>query len=152
MIEIREGGLDDSQVIALLDHHAAMNEKVTPAGSCHYFCASRLKEADVSFYSAWEGAALLGVGAWKRIDDRHGEVKSMHTSEAARRRGVGAAILEVIIERARAEGVRRLSLETGSMDYFAPARALYAANGFAECAPFGDYGPDPNSIFMTRGL
>lgn len=151
-MDIRDGGLDEPRVLALLEHHAAMNEEVTPKGSCHYFCVSRLKEEDIEFFSAWDVDVLLGVGAWKRIDDAHGEVKSMHTSERARRRGVGGAILAVIMERARQAGIERLSLETGSMDYFAPARRLYAANGFAECPPFGDYRPDPNSIFMTRRI
>jgi putative acetyltransferase len=95
---------------------------------------------------------VLGVGALKRLSPDHGEVKSMHTAEAARGRGVASALLGRIVESARAAGLTRLSLETGSWPYFAPARALYARHGFTECGPFGDYREDPNSVFMTLPL
>jgi putative acetyltransferase len=94
----------------------------------------------------------VGVGALKPLDPGHGEIKSMHTAEAARGRGVGSALLRQIMAEARAAGLRRLSLETGSWPYFLPARALYARHGFVECGPFGDYREDPNSIFMTIQL
>lgn len=152
MIDIRCGGLDDRRVVALLKMHAEINRDVSPPESCHVFDLSRLKADDVSFWSAWDGETLLGVGALKRLDDAHGEVKSMHTAEHARGRGVGGAILETIIAAARAAGMTRLSLETGSMDYFAPARALYARHQFSECPPFGSYVLDPNSFFMTRWI
>lgn len=152
MIEICEGGLDDPQVVALLRLHEEMDRAVSPPESCHVFDRSRLKEEDVTFWSAWEGGALLGVAALKRLSDGHGEIKSMHTAEAARRRGVGAAMIDKIIATAREAGMRRLSLETGSMDHFAPARALYMRCGFGECPPFGPYKADPNSVFMTREL
>ena len=103
----------------------------------------------MTFWSAWEGDAVVGVGALKRLSADHGEVKSMHTAEAARGRGVGSAILRQIMAAARDRGISRLSLETGSWAYFAPARALYARHGFVECAPFGEYREDPNSVFMT---
>jgi putative acetyltransferase len=95
---------------------------------------------------------LLGCGALKRLSAEHGEVKSMHTVESERRNGIGSAMLRHIIATARAETMSRLSLETGSWGYFRPARALYRKHGFVECAPFGDYVPDPNSIFMTLDL
>ncbi len=100
----------------------------------------------------WDGEALLAVGALKRLSPDHGEVKSMHTAEAARRRGAGSAMLRDIIEAARASGLSRLSLETGSWSYFHPARALYQRHGFVECPPFADYAPDPNSVFMSLEL
>ena len=106
----------------------------------------------MTFWSAWDGDTVAGVGALKQLCPDHGEVKSMHTAEALRGRGVGSAILRHIIAAARARGMSRLSLETGSSPYFAPARALYARHGFVECPPFGDYGPDPNSVFMTLAL
>ncbi len=152
MIDIRRGGLDDGRVIALLKKHAEINRDVSPPESCHVFELSRLRAEDVAFWSAWDGETLLGVGALKRLDATHGEVKSMHTAEHARGRGVGGAILETIVAAARASGMTRLSLETGSMDYFAPARALYARHRFEECAPFGCYVVDPNSIYMTRRI
>jgi len=152
VVEIREGGLDHPAVIDLLRLHGEINLSTAPAESCHYFEHARLKQDDITFWSAWEDTELLGVAALKRISGDHGEVKSMHTVERARRRGVGAALVQRIIEAAREAGMTRLSLETGSMDYFAPARALYQRCEFRNCAPFGDYKLDPNSIFMTREI
>lgn len=146
---IRKGGLDDPQVIALLKLHVESNLAQSPPESCHVLDLQKLKAADITFWSAWEGDALMGVGALKRLSADHGEVKSMHTAKAARRRGVGAAMLDVIVSAARAAGMRRVSLETGSQDYFAPARALYARHGFVPCAPFGGYTLDPNSMYFT---
>ncbi len=151
-VAIADGGLDDPQVAAMLNHHVEMNNKISPPGSCHVFDNNRLKAPDMSFWSAWDGEVLMGVGALKSISSDHGEIKSMHTAKTARRRGVGGALLEKIVATARARGMRRLSLETGSQDYFAPARALYARHGFVECGPFADYKLDPNSMFMTREI
>ena len=95
---------------------------------------------------------LLGVGALMDLGGGHGEVKSMHTAKSARGQGVGGAMVRHIVATARERGHRRLSLETGSMDYFAPARALYARHGFTECGPFEGYRPDPNSVFLTLAL
>ena len=151
-MHIIEGGLDDPRVIELLYLHLTRARAETAPGSAHALDLSGLQSPDVTFWSAWEGDALAGVGALKRLSADHGEIKSMHTAEAMRRRGVGAAILRHIIGAARARGMSRLSLETGSWPYFAPARALYARHGFVECAPFGDYRPDRNSVFMTLAL
>ncbi|WP_421693762.1 GNAT family N-acetyltransferase [Aestuariivirga sp.] len=149
-MDIRRGDLSDSRIIALLRFHFEKCHEVTPPGSAHVFDISRLAAADVDFWVAWQGEELLGVGAMKPLDPTHGEVKSMHTAETARRRGVGGAILRHIIETARDKGLTRLSLETGSFAYFAPAVALYKSHGFTECPPFGGYTPDPNSLFLTR--
>jgi putative acetyltransferase len=151
-MRIVEGGLDDPRVIELLHVHLLRARGETAPGSAHALDLSGLRSPDVTFWSAWEGDALAGVGALRRLSADHGEVKSMHTAEAMRRRGVGAAILRHIIDWARARGMSRLSLETGSWPYFAPARALYARYGFVECPPFGDYVPDRNSVFMTLVL
>jgi putative acetyltransferase len=152
MTDIRKGDLDDARVVALLRYHFDTCHEVTPPGSAHVFDVSKLKSPDVDFFATWEGDALMGVGAVKYLDAGHGEVKSMHTAEAARNKGVGGAILRHIMEAARARGVRRLSLETGSFWYFEPAVRLYKAHGFVECAPFGGYKPDPNSLFLTREI
>jgi putative acetyltransferase len=151
-MRIIDGDLDDARVADLLLHHLRRAREVTPVGSAHALDLSGLRDPAISLWSIWEGEALLGVGALKALPDGNGEVKSMHTAEAARRRGAGAAMLRHIIATARARGMTRLFLETGSFAYFAPARALYAAHGFVECEPFGDYRPDPNSTFMTRDL
>lgn len=149
MVEIRSGDFGNPQIVALLKHHFEQCHAVTPPGSAHVFDLTRLDRPDVDFFAAWEGESLLGVGAVKYLGGGHGEVKSMHTAAHARRRGVGALLLAHIVARARARGMIRLSLETGSFAYFAPAVALYKAHGFRECPPFGDYKPDPNSLFLT---
>ncbi len=152
MLRIVAGGLDDPRVAAMLKFHFDTNIAVTPAGSAHVFDVSRLKAPDVSFWSAWDDDTLMGTGALKRIDADNGEVKSMHTLQAARRSGVGRAMVLHIIEAARAMGLKALWLETGSFEFFAPARALYAKHGFKECDPFVGYKPDDHSTFMTRKI
>jgi putative acetyltransferase len=151
-MHIVEGGLNDARVVDLLHTHMSRARAETAPGSSHALDLSGLRAPEVTFWSAWEGDAVVGVGALKRLSADHGEVKSMHTAEAARGRGVGAAVLRQIMAAAKARGMSRLSLETGSWPYFAPARALYARHGFVECGPFGEYREDPNSVFMTLAL
>ena len=151
-MHIVEGGLDDPRVVALLHTHLTRARAETARGSAHALDLSGLRAPGMTFWSAWDGDAVVGVGALKRLSADHGEIKSMHTAEAARGQGVGSEMLRHIIAAARARGMSRLSLETGSWAYFAPARKLYARHGFVECGPFGDYREDPNSVFMTRGL
>lgn len=151
-MHIVEGGLDDPRVIALLHVHLDRARAETARGSAHALDLSGLRAPEVTFWSAWEGDEVLGIGALKQLGTRHGEIKSMHTAEAARGRGVASALLREIMGAARGRGLRRLSLETGSWPYFLPARALYARHGFVECGPFGDYREDPNSVFMTLDL
>jgi putative acetyltransferase len=156
-MHIIEGGLDDPRVIGLLHTHLGRARAETAVGSAHALDLSGLSAGDVTFWSAWEGdgderETLVGVGALKAITPDHGEVKSMHAAEAVRGRGVGSEILRHIVGVARARGMTRLSLETGSWPYFVPARALYARHGFVECPPFGEYEADPNSVFMTLAL
>ncbi len=151
-MQIKQGMLDDERVVALLSFHLGSARAETAPGSAHALDLGALKAADIRFWSIWDGEMLLGVGAWKRLNKDHGEVKSMHVAQASRGRGVGAALLGHILADARENGIARLSLETGSWDYFRPAVALYARHGFTICEPFGDYGPDSNSIFMTLDL
>ena len=143
------GDLDDARVRALVEHHLT----ATRVSACnHALSVAQLKAPQVQFWAAWDGERLLGVGALQRLAHAHGEIKSMHTAGDARRRGIGSAMLEHIIAAARAAGMRRLSLETGSWEYFAAARALYAKHGFVVCGPFGEYAPDSSSVFMSREL
>lgn len=151
-LRIAPGGLDDARVIAMLKFHFDTNIAVTPAGSAHVFDVERLKAPDIFFWAAWDGDTLMGTGALKRMSDNDGEVKSMHTLQTARRAGVGRAMLQRIMSEAKSMGIKRLYLETGSFDFFAPARALYTAHGFTECPPFAGYKPDENSTFMTREI
>lgn len=153
MTEIRNGGLDAPQVIELLRLHAAGMLANSPPESCHFLDLSGLRVPEVSFWSAWDGDALLGIGALKQLDGQHGEIKSMRTAPDQLRRGTGAKILSHILQVARERGYRRLSLETGSGEAFEPACALYRQFGFTDCAAFGDYPTDdPFSRFMSRAI
>jgi putative acetyltransferase len=146
------GGLDDSRVQQLLTYHFTSARAETACGSAHALDLSGLKSPDISFWSAWDGEVVIGIGALRRLSASHGEVKSMHTAQSHRRKGVGSAMLQHIIAEARKMGLSRLSLETGARPYFAPARELYSRHGFVECPPFGNYVADANSVFMTQEL
>jgi putative acetyltransferase len=111
-----------------------------------------LRQPEITFWSVWEGQELVGCGALKELDAGHAEIKSMRTAKAHLRKGVATILLQHIVKEAKQRGYRRLSLETGSMDYFEPARRLYFQFGFRSCAPFANYVEDPNSVFMTREL
>lgn len=123
---------------------------ISPPESVHALDLDGLRRPEITFWTAWSGAALLGCGALKELSPDHGEVKSMRTARAHRRGGVARAMLAHIVAEARRRGYERLSLETGSMAEFAPARALYERFGFGYCGPFAGYVDDPNSVFMTR--
>jgi L-amino acid N-acyltransferase YncA/N-acetylglutamate synthase-like GNAT family acetyltransferase len=149
-LQIRAADFGDPRVIELLATHVATARAQTAEGSAHAFDVENLRRPGLSVWTAWRGNDLLGVGALMRLSAIEGEIKSMHTAATARRAGIGHAMLTHIVAVARAEGLTRLSLETGSWPYFDPARAMYAAHGFVECEPFGAYVADPNSVFMTR--
>ena len=148
-MEIMAGDLDDPRVVALLTHHLDSARAATAPGSAHALDLTGLRSPDIDFRAIWDGDRLVSVGALMRIAPDHGEIKSMHTAKAFRRTGAGGAMLRALIELAREKGFTRVSLETGSWEFFRPAIALYAMHGFTECPPFGAYGPDPNSVFMT---
>jgi len=155
-MHIIEGGLDDPRVIELLDIHVTRALAETGRGSGHALDLAALTRAPgLTFWSAWEDdtrSTLVGIVALRALSREHGEVKSMHVAERMRGRGYGAALVQHVIAAARARGMSRLSLETGSWPFFAPARALYARHGFVECELFEGYTPDPNSAFMTLAL
>lgn len=151
-IDILPGDLSDPRIIALLRIHLAKAREETPPESVHALDLAGLQAPEITFWAAWEDGLLLGVGALLELAPDHGEIKSMHTAEAMRGRGVGGVLVRHIIATARARGYSRLSLETGAMDYFQAARALYRRHGFSQCAPFAGYVLDPNSVFMTLAL
>jgi putative acetyltransferase len=139
-------------VRALLERHLAFARAVTPPGHVHALDLDGLLDPTVTFFSARRAGVLLGVGALKELDTSHGELKSMHTIEAARGQGVGGAMVEHLLAVAIERNYRRVSLETGTMYAFAPARSLYTKVGFTPCEPFGDYTSNPNSTCMTIDL
>jgi putative acetyltransferase len=151
-LRIETDDLTRPQIHALLNEHLENMRAITPPASVHALDLDRLRTPDITFWSVWDGPQLVGCGALKELDPRHGEVKSMRTPQALRRRGAGRAVLTHIIAVARARGYQRLSLETGATEPFAPAHALYASAGFTFCGPFGDYRDDPHSVFMTLVL
>jgi putative acetyltransferase len=144
--------LDDprrSDILTLLESHMSLMHQTSPPEHVHALDVDGLLAPAVSFYSIREEEMLLGVGALKQLDDRHGEIKSMHTRSDQRGRGLGRTMLEHLLSTARARGYERVSLETGTMDEFAPARGLYASAGFEVCPPFGDYWDNQYSVCMT---
>ncbi|SFF79592.1 putative acetyltransferase [Novosphingobium sp. CF614] len=142
--------LTGKDVLALLQLHLDEMHRWSPACKVHALPAERLRQSDVTFFSAWDGERLAGCGAIKHLGDRHGELKSMRAAPEYRGKGVGKAILLRLIEEARARGYTRVSLETGRPEPFQPARRLYEAHGFVECPPFGDYLSDDFSMCMTK--
>jgi putative acetyltransferase len=151
-MHIETDDLSRPAIHALLNEHLESMYALSPPESVHALDLDKLRQPGVTFWSAWEDSVLLGCGALKELDPQHAEVKSMRTPDALRRRGAGRAILAHIVGVARARGYRRLSLETGSMEAFQPARSLYERFGFTACGPFGQYREDPNSVFMTMAL
>ncbi len=151
-LTILEDDPSQPEVAALLKAHLGHSVQHSPPGSMHALDVEALRSPGITFWTARSGPVVLGCGALKELDSHHGEIKSMHTAEASRGRGIGARILAHIVDEARQRHYRRLSLETGSMAEFAPARALYARFGFRDCEPFASYREDPNSTFMTLDL
>lgn len=149
-MEIRAIGPGHPAVARLLDEHLRGMAMLSPPESIHALDHDALLQPDISFCSVWQGDALMGCGALKRLDDTHGEIKSMRTAAAFLRQGVAAFLLQHLIDEAARRGLRRLSLETGAMAGFAPAHRLYESFGFTRCAPFSDYREDPNSLFYCR--
>lgn len=136
----------------LMQRHSIDMWAETPPESIHMMDASQLDIPSVAFYVMREDGQARAMGAFKRLSDDHGEIKSMHVLVEHRGRGLSGLMVQHLIAEAQAVGITRLSLETGSQPIFAPARRLYEKAGFVECGPFDGYHLDPNSIFMTRTL
>lgn len=149
-MNIQIGSLDDPQVIDLIREHLAAMEPTAPAESRHALDLSGLSDDSITLWSIWDGNQLAGIAALKRLSPKHAEIKSMKTAKSFLRKGIASQLLSHIIEEAKQSGYQQLSLETGSMNFFAPARNLYSSFGFLECGPFEGYVEDPNSVFMTK--
>lgn len=151
-MEIKVDDLNGPEVRALIMEHLLHMQSLSPPESTHALNVDGLKKTEVTFWSGWEQGELVGCGALKELDAQHGELKSMRTSAVHHRKGVAQRILEHIINEAKQRGYTRISLETGSMEAFEPARKLYEKFGFTYCGPFANYSDDPLSSFMTLEL
>ena len=151
-MKIKIDDLHGSEIAALLSEHLRDMYLISPPESVHALDLNKLRQPNITFWTLWDNNHLAGCGALKELDAEHAEVKSMRTSASFRRKGVAAKVLQHIINEAERRGYKRLSLETGSMDYFKPACNLYERFGFEYCEPFADYSEDPYSLFMTREI
>ena len=136
----------------MLEEHLNDMRATSPPESIHALDLAKLKDPSVQFGTIWKGRCLAGCGAIKSLDGAHGEIKSMRTANNFQKQGVGSILLIYMLKEARLLGYKKLSLETGTMDFFKPAHNLYEKYGFKDCAPFGDYSEDPYSKFMTLDL
>ena len=151
-MEIHVDDLSNPEILGLLQEHLQSVALHSPPESVHALDLEALRQPEVTFWSVWQNTELVGCGAIKELDSRHGEIKSMRTASLHLRKGVAARLMRHILEEAKRRSYERLSLETGSMEAFAPGRSLYISFGFKLCGPFGDYVEDPHSVFMTREL
>jgi putative acetyltransferase len=152
LMEIRRDDLRGPEIRALLEEHLRNMHEISPPESVHALDLEALRRPEITFWTVWECGELLGCGALKELDAVHGEIKSMRTASAHRRRGVAAAMLRHILAEARRRADAPQSHETRSMPAFEPARRMYASFGFTPCGPFAGYTADPNSAFMTLDL
>ncbi|MFZ1926074.1 MAG: GNAT family N-acetyltransferase [Solirubrobacteraceae bacterium] len=146
-IAIADPRLDD--VRQLVEHHLKFGRSHSPPQDAHALEVDSLLDPAVTLFSIRRRGELVAIGALKRLDDQHAELKTMHTAEHVRGLGIGRAMLDHLLSVARERGFEDVSLETGVHEAFAPARSLYASEGFAPCEPFGDYRPSPNTTYMT---
>ncbi|TNE33838.1 MAG: GNAT family N-acetyltransferase [Alphaproteobacteria bacterium] len=149
---IRPDDLTSPIVLDLLQLHLDEMHRWSPACKVHAMPAERLRQADVSFFAAWDGETLAAVGALKELDAERGELKSMRAAPAYRGKGAGKAILGHLLDEAKRRGYRWVGLETGGTPEFEPAAALYRSHGFVECTPFADYVSDEFSRCMELVL
>jgi putative acetyltransferase len=150
--EIHVDDLSGAAAQRLVRAHLKGVHELSPPESVHALDLEALRSDELTVWSAWRDGQLVGIGALKQPGDETGEIKSMRVDDRYRGTGAGRALLRHIVAEAAARGIRTLYLETGSEEAFVPARGLYASEGFIECGPFGDYRPDPLSVFMRRDL
>lgn len=151
-MEIKVDDLSGGEVLQLLEEHLADMYATSPPESVHALDVEGLKSPDITFFSGWLDGRLQGCVALKSHSDTQVELKSMRTTADARNRGVASKLLSHVLDISKTKGYQKISLETGSEEYFKPARKLYEKFGFQYCDPFADYVDDPNSRFMTRSL
>jgi putative acetyltransferase len=151
-MEIKVDDLSSSKIVEFLEEHISEMKSVSPPESKHSLNLDGLRKPEITFWTVWDDGCLIGCGAIKELDADHVEIKSMRTTPSCRGKGIASRLLQHILNEAKLRGYRQISLETGSMQFFEPARNLYAKYGFENCAPFSTYREDPNSVFMTQKL
>ena len=147
-----EGNFDNPEVNQLLKKHFIELRSVSSEGSVHVLDIEGLQDKSIKFWSIYENDALIGCGALKFLDLKHGELKSIRVADPFRNRGYGKKIIKVLIEKSRQLNIQKISIETGSGEFFLPARKLFKSSGFAVCKPFSHYAEDPNSCYMSLKL
>jgi len=152
LFKIRIDDLLGNEVKILLEEHLEDMRATSPPESVHALDLDKLKDPTVKFWTIWQGKSLAGCAAIKSLERSHGEIKSMRTANQFQNQGVASLLLKHILKEAQLMGYKKLSLETGSMDFFKPAHALYIKYGFTFCPPFAEYSEEPNSKFMTLCL
>ena len=148
-MKVIENNFDNAEVNHLLTKHFIELRSVSPDDSCHVLDIKGLKDSSIKFWSFWDNNQLIGCAALKFLDDEHGEFKSIRVEDNSRGKGVGEKIISHLIEVAKNEGIKRLSIETGAGDFFKSARKLFKKFGFKTCRPFADYKEDPNSCYFN---
>jgi putative acetyltransferase len=151
-MEIKIDDLSGAEIARFLEDHIKDMKSVSPPESKHALDLDGLRKPEITFWTVWDNGQLVGCGALKELDAVHGEIKSMRTSPLCRGKGVASLMLQHLFNEAKKRNYKRLSLETGAMAFFKPARALYEKFGFAYCPPFPPYKEDPNSVFMSKEL
>jgi putative acetyltransferase len=151
-VKIATDDLSGPDIARFLDEHVQQMRSISPPESKHALDLDALRKPEITFWSVRDGDNLVGCGAIKKLDVDHAELKSMRTTPARKRSGIASLLLEHIVTEAKRMGFTRLSLETGTAEFFLPARKLYEKFGFSYCEPFADYRLDPHSTFMTREL
>jgi putative acetyltransferase len=151
-LRIAVDDLSGPEIAGFLRRHLDQMREITPLESKHALDLDELRKPEVTFWSVLDGSMVVGCGAIKKLSTGHGELKSMRTEPTRTRSGIASLLMKHILTEARIAGLTRLSLETGSAEFFVPARKLYEKFGFGYCEPFADYREDPHSVFMTRWL
>ena len=149
MLKSIEANFDNPEVYEFLIKHFIELKSVSPEGSAHVLDISGLKDPSIKFWSLWENNSLLGSGAIKFLDKKHGEFKSIRVNDKFRRKGYGLAVINHLIEKSKKQGIKKLSLETGAGEFFTPARKLFIKCGFKVCNPFSHYKNDVHSVYMS---
>ena len=147
-----EGNFDNEEVDELLNKHFIELKSVSPEGSTHVLDIPGLKVPSIKFWSLWENEQIIGCGALKFLDENHGEFKSIRIADSFRKNGLGVKIIDHLINEAKKLNIKKISIETGSGDFFLSARKLFQKCGFKSCKPFAHYKEDPNSCYFTLDI